>query len=152
MKRTQKPNHHKKKKSSSSTFRFVILLLIIAFLCVGITAMLYSSLIEEKPFEVKRLPYDFVVKDSVGINLDTDILHFGGGPAGSQLQRSLNLTSQNDAFVVITWQGEGDVGANKNDFLLLANYSQPVKFVLTIPEGLPNGNYTGEIIFSFFKP
>lgn len=152
MKRAPKPNHHKRKKPSSSTARLLILLVIIALLCVGITALIYTSVKEDSPFEVRRLPYDFVVKDSVGINLDTDIMHFGGGPHGSNLQRSLNLTSSRDAFVVITWQGEGDLTTNKNDFLLFADQAQSVRFVLFVSPDLEYGNHSGEIIFSFYEP
>jgi len=144
----KKQGDSQSKKDSS--LRLVVLLVIIAFLCVGITAMIYGSFIVKKPFEVQVLPYDFVVKNTVAFNLDTDIMHFGGSAPGRLLQRSLNLTSPKDALVHVDWSGDGVLVVDDNDFYLQESESKEIMFSLYIPSEIALGNYSGEIVFSFY--
>lgn len=98
------------------------------------------------------MDYDFVVKNSVGFNLDTDALHFGGSLPGSTSTRSMNLHVDRDSRVVISFEGPGDLVVDKNDFVVFANSSESLTFYLTTPVNMTYGNYSGIVTFSFFKP
>jgi len=142
----------KKSNKKNSVLRLVLILLIIALLCISITAMIYSSFLKKKPFETQSLSYEYKVKNHTSFNLDTDSLHFGGGVPSEILQRGLNITSPKDAFVVITWAGDGFLQLSDNNFYLNADEVKAMRFTLTIPEDAKQGNYTGKILFSFYEP
>lgn len=134
-----------RKKIFLVSFLIVVLVYSVALLLISLFS-LYS------PYRVEVINYDFVVKNAVGFNLDTDALHFGGSLPGSTSTRSMNLQVNQDSRVVITFDGPGDLVVDKNDFIVLANSSQPLTFYLTIPVNITEGNYSGTVTFNFFKP
>lgn len=148
MSKTQKKRSNKK----NPTLRLVLIVVIIALLCIGITAMIYSSFLKKSPFETQSLNYNYKVKNHSSFNLDTDSLHFGGGLPGAVLQRGLNITSPKDAFVLITWAGDGLMYVSDNDFYLNADEVKGIQFTMNIPQDAKQGNYTGKILFSFYEP
>jgi hypothetical protein len=122
---------------------------LIIIIIVGLVFTLVS-LARHSPVEVTSLPYTFKVKEKVGINLDTDKFHFGGGIPGTSLQRKLNITAPYDTTVHIDSKGPGSVLVNNNDFDLDANENKELLFTLVVPDDLPLGEYEGLIILSFY--
>ena len=105
--------------------------------------------IKNAPFEVKNLNYDFKVKQAIGLNVDTDILHMGGGPVGSVLERSIDISSPKDALVRIFVDGPGDLTVDKNNFLIRADDKINLTFSMLVPD-LPLGNYSGLVVLKFY--
>jgi hypothetical protein len=144
----------KKRKSCSnpnSRKKMFILSILIVLFIYGITMILITVFSFNNPYRVEDMTYDFVVKDRMGINLDSDYLHFGGGPAGIILQRSIIISSDQDSKVSVSWDGPGNLTVNKNNFPLKARLNESVLFYLAVPVDLEQGNYTGQIHFKFFK-
>ncbi len=106
---------------------------------------------EEEPFDIFILPYDFQVINEVGFVLDADILHFGGCNPGAKMVRDINLSSKKDARVNIVWSGPGDLIVSKNNFILEADTVEVITFTMYVPETLDYGNYSGEVVFSFYE-
>jgi len=137
---------HKKFFQNKKMILIVLLIIIIFFSALPI--IIYQT--TERPYLIQTLAYDFSVKESVGFMLDSDILHFGGGPVGSGLERGMNVTSKETALVKIYAQGQGDIVISDNDFMVYANQSHPLIFTLTVPT-LPFGTYNGTVYFEFYK-
>ena len=79
------------------------LLIVFAVLAILLLAFAITKTIIAKntPFEVRETAYDFKVKDGVGFNTDTDLIHLGGSNPGATLERVIHLTSSQDALVKI---------------------------------------------------
>lgn len=125
---------------------------LIVFLVYSVALLLISLVSLYSPYRVEVMNYDFVIKNGVGFDLDTDALHFGGSLPGSTLTRSMTLKTDKDSRVLITFEGPGDLVVDKNDFVLLSNSSEYLTFYLTTPLNITEGNYSGTVTFSFFKP
>lgn len=138
------------RSNSMSRKRVLIISILIILLVYGVSLLLISVFSMSAPYRVESMPYDFIVKDNIGFNLDSDYMHFGGGPNGATLERSMTLFSDRPAKVSITWEGEGNLNVNKNNFKIAPNVSESITFYLVIPEGLPPGNYSGLVFFRFF--
>lgn len=135
----------------TSINRIVVLLVLVVLVSSLTTIIVLKNFSKDVPHEIKRLPYDFKVTENVSFVLDTDALHFGGGPNGARLQRGLNITTSQDARVHISWDGEGDIIVSENNFYLLADQTKDLLFYLNIPLDLANGTYSGELIFEFYR-
>ena len=142
----------KPRSSPLSRKRILLFSIIIILLVYGVSMLLISIFSMSSPYRIEVMDYDFTVKDGIGINLDSDYLHFGGGPSGAFLERSISITSDMPAKVSISWEGPGDLSVDKNDFKIGANETTPVTFYLGIPENLSLGNYSGTVFLRFFKP
>ncbi len=144
---------HKKTNSTGRNKKLITIILVLVVLSIAFiaTAMYVQSVSRTKPFEVREMPYDFKVKPALGFNVDTDLIHMGGGPAGVTLTRNLTIRSEKDAIVKILMSGPGNLTVDKNNFLVSANTSTQVAFVMVVPQ-LPMGNYTGMVHLEFYNP
>jgi hypothetical protein len=125
--------------------------ILIVFAVVAVLVLLFVLLrpTPAQPFQVQTVPYDFVIKQSVGINADTDMLHFGGAPAGNSAIRLMSLSSPQDSLVKIRFQGPGSILVSDNNFILSAGENKDLNFTFTYPD-LPEGNYSGMVYFEFY--
>ncbi|MGE0793020.1 MAG: hypothetical protein AB7V77_02440 [Candidatus Woesearchaeota archaeon] len=134
-----------KHKTHKLLFYFFIFIVILTLIPI----LVYLSI--DKPFKVQYLEYDFKIKNQVGFMLDSDILHFGGAPQGSQLQRNITLSIAFPSIVKIGFEGPGNIISSDNNFYLEANKNKSLEFILTTPNE-PEGNYSGIIFIEFYKP
>ncbi len=134
--------------SVTSVVAFIILVVLLSSL---ITLLLFKFFHQPEPSSVEKLPYDFTVVNDVSFVLDTDALHFGGGPQGARLERGMNISVSQDSLVKISWDGPGNLIVSKNNFLLKAGKTEDLLFYLDIPSDLSLGNYSGEVIFKFYR-
>lgn len=147
---TKKKNVPKRKNSITSVTNIVLLIVVVVLVSSLVTLLVVKN-VSPKPYEIKRLAYDFEVTDAVSFKLDDDMFHFGGGPAGVRLQRGLNVTTSKDANLKISWIGDGNIVVSENDFLIYANESKDLLFYLDIPLDALEGSYSGELIFEFYR-
>ena len=139
--------------SSNKTPRSIISIIVLLVVVILISSLVTILIIKNqsaKPFDVKTLNYDFQVTPNVSFVLDSDILHFGGGPVGSRLQRSIDLSSSRTAIVKVSWVGDGELIISKNNFLVSADNPFNLSFYMDIPSNYSLGNYSGEIKFKFY--
>ena len=97
------------KRNSSPSVTRVVLLLAIIVVVSSLVTFLLLHFFNERPDEVKFIEYDYSVKERVGLVLDNDALHFGGGPPGARLQRSINLSTSKAARVHVSTDVESSL-------------------------------------------
>lgn len=149
VKRRKRSNHHKRRVGISRG-RLIIVLFMIALITVT-TTLFVQSLLNPVPYRVEVVPYDFRVKNDLGFNADTDLLHFGGAYAGSTLLRELLIEVQQPSRVFFSSDGPGQLSVNESGFSLLPNQTKTVEFSLFITSDLPLGNYSGEVYVWFYE-
>jgi hypothetical protein len=102
------------------------------------------------------MPFDFQIKAKmVGFNLDKDKLHFGEfSPGYASATRLINISNNFDFPVNVKGRvyglNAGDINFER-DFLLSPKEHKELTLVAVVPEGTPEGNYSGTIVFLFRK-
>ena len=98
---------------------------------------------------------DVIVSDHIGFNLDTDAMHFGLAlsPGGSKRKLDIKHNAEHALKVDITFIGEmADwVVSEENGFILEPDVVKPVEFIVSVPEGMEEREYTGKILIYFKK-
>jgi hypothetical protein len=104
--------------------------------------------------EYQELSVDFSVHPGVvGLNADTDALHFGSFAPGSSSRRSVVVEPAHNGRLVITFTGNASpyLSVDPNDFSLSKGSQARLTFVAAAPDGTPVGNYTGKAKFSIYR-
>lgn len=129
----------------------IMVLLSILLLGVGLTLFVYYGFYLK---EYHTVPYDFHVENRVvGMNVDTDALHFGTVSPGGNSRRVMTITPSSDSRLVINFVGDGAgyLSVDKNNLLVLQGKQINVTFRVTIPENASVGNYSGKARFFFYR-
>lgn len=101
---------------------------------------------------IEEILMDFEVDDYLGINADSDALHFGTVPPGNTGKRFISLKNDNTFPVRITITFKGDAGKYawaEPELLLSEGEARNITISVYVPEDLPYGNYTGTAYFTF---
>ena|SRR3989344_9458971 len=126
---------HQKKKN----IKTIIAYLLVAAITIVITTTIYYN-----NYTTTIVPYDYRTSNYIGINADTNMLHFGTGTPGSILQRAITITTNEAVYITITTD-HNYVYPTENNFLMKINTTKEITFYVTIPQQ-PPGNYSGKII------
>lgn len=125
----------KKKKGKKVTLIWVIIILIIIFL---ITFAYYNQ------GTADIIKFDYNVGDNIGINADSDKLHFGTGLPGSYLERILFMESEYRSIVTIKSSRE-EVYPSEAEFVIDKEESKKIKLIASIPPDAEKGIYKGKV-------
>jgi len=123
---------------------FVSLIIILVF-SAG-TVYIYNYL--HKP-EIIEIAMDLVVEDTkiIGVNPDTDALHFGTIPRKGSSTRKFNIANNKDYPLFINISLEGDfvqwINISKNNFILEPKESELIKFTVKVPGNAISKIYNG---------
>ncbi len=111
-------------------------------------------LFQMRPHSRKTIDAEVKVSDHVGFKLDTDKLYFGTITPGGSADRKVNISVPRDSYVVITMGGELKdwLRPKYNGFSLEADTQKAIKFTVHDPEKAEEGNYTGTVTFTFYRP
>lgn len=137
----------KKKKQEITKIIFVTLLILLA------TTMIYFTLKTYAVYSIKNiqtLNYTVNISDYVGLNLDSDKLHFGTVIPGGSSKRSMTLTTTQEGYVYVT---------SKNNWIQISNQGQYVntttpanfEFQINIPKNEEPQNIENKIKFYITK-
>jgi len=122
----------------------LILVVLVSIICIFSVLSLYYGVYL---VEVEDFPMDFHVGTRIGMNADTDALHFGTTLKGSKSSRKLFVHNNNDFPVVFAIYVDGNfsdwVELNQNMFELAPATNTSVSFVVTAPEDADYGRYEG---------
>lgn len=129
----------------------IILLLILVFLTISLTMLTYSFFVI---VDVKNVEMQVIVKSGrVGINLDTDKLWFGMISPGSSASREIELTNNKDYELETVLKPSGEIGDyvsfSENPAILKPHELKKVRVMLSLPETIAYGNYTGNLRIIF---
>jgi hypothetical protein len=132
-----------------STRNLIIFILLLFIVTSGLTALFYSFYIVK---DVKKMTMDLIVDDSgiLGINSDTDGLHFGTVPRKGSSTRKMIINHKEDYPVLVTIHSFGNFlewyNISDNNFVVEPNTDKEVKFTVKIPENATAGIYNGTVV------
>lgn len=120
-------------------------------LLAGIAFVLAVFIILSMPQEARyeEMKMDVKVADKIGINLDTDAIHFGGAVTGKGggSSRNFTYTNREPTTRIITFELQGDmakwVSISKMRLRLKANQSEELTASVNVPADASEGNYIG---------
>ncbi len=123
-------------KSRNILFLSLVIVLIFSLA----TTYFYNYL--HKP-EIIKIDMDLIVDDTkiIGINPDTDALHFGTVPRKGSSTRKFNIANNKDYPLFINISLEGNfvewINMSKNNFILEPRESELIAFTVKVPEDAP---------------
>ena len=126
--------------------RLILLIFVLIFIFTGATAFIYYYL--HKP-EIIMINMDLSVEDSniIGMNSDTDALHFGTFPRGSSSTRKLEIANNKDYLLFVNINISGNfaewVNISQNNFILMPKENVRIEFKATVPEDAAYKVYDG---------
>lgn len=133
------------------------------FFIYGLLAMILLVLIffiliinDESSNVIKYQELNATVKigNYVGINLDTDKLHFGTVTKSGYGERGITINSDEDGYVYITSQGNMANWlyiSNKSNLTIVKNSSVTIEFFLVPKDNAKEGIYEGVVRFYILK-
>lgn len=141
----------RKHKADNSKRNVILMFVLIAVICVSVTKFLYDSY---AIVEVRKIPMEVVVRDTLGMGFKDDVMMFGGIPPGASSEREMVIVNYKEIPMKVHIKFKGDMGQwvqeEENDFILKGNEEKRINFIVSIPDGTKNGEYKGETII-FFK-
>ena len=130
--------------------KFLVLLITIIVISSSLTYVLYK--IYYKKIIVSEFDMDITVpvENRVGLNIDSDAIHFGIVPRGGGSTRHVNLTNSEDYSVFIyVEKDEGLLSSivriDPNYFTLEGNGKEEIDVSVSVPADFEPGNYTGKV-------
>ncbi|NIA03889.1 MAG: hypothetical protein GWP09_00885 [Nitrospiraceae bacterium] len=143
-------------KIKMNLLRTVLILFFIVLVCnllifYSLKRHISSNNFNNNAKETKVPIYLDVMKPShIGVNRNTDALYFGGGPPGSILRASFNLTNYNENPLFINFEVDGRIKdwitLSINNFTLKPNETEKVNIIALIPEEVSMGKYNSTLI------
>ncbi|HLC55250.1 MAG TPA: hypothetical protein VJJ75_01820 [Candidatus Nanoarchaeia archaeon] len=119
--------------------KFIALCIIAAAIAIGSTLAIYNF-----RYTTEEIPFDATAGDYIGINADTDMLHFGTGYPRSTLERELRFKA--DAWTEVRISSTLPFAyAGVPTFVLAPGEERFVKVFVSLPES-KLGAYTGKFI------
>ncbi len=134
-----------------------LVLLSVLLLGVSLTLFAYYGFYLRGLFilEHQEMKVDFRVQQGIiGLDADTDALHFGTIAPGGSSERLMTVTPARDARLVITFAGDAApyLSVDKNDIRVVEGEPIELNFTVTLPGNMSDGNYTGEAKLYFYRP
>lgn len=152
MKKKQTQNQTKKNKSKdqeSGKYRYVLFIV----LTIIILAILFFTIkinLSEPIVDINKINYTINVSDYVGINLDTDKLHFGTLSPGGDGSRKITINSDLEGYVFITSARDDLIYVDRQG-VKLTDKPIHLDFIAAIPRNMSNQNIEGTLTFYVLK-
>jgi hypothetical protein len=129
-------------------------LIVFLFLVVGaaIGILFYANYMI---YDVRDIPASVLVSNHVGFNLTTDMLHFGRltSPGGSE--RFMVISNDYSQKLRVQIYSYGDIGdwiySKEPIFILEPHTQKQVTVGVNVPDGIPEGPYSGTIRLVFTR-
>lgn len=130
--------------------KLLIVLVIVIWLSSAVTYVLYKGYYRESIINEFDMDVEIIKGGFVGLNVDTDAIHFGVVTLGGGSIRGINLSNNKDydVFIYLTRDDSelsSIVNIDPNYFILKSSEERRVKVSIYPPEDFPVGNFTGKI-------
>lgn len=143
-----------KKKNLKKARMWILPIAVIALLAFLFLLAPKLALIKQETIgiDITVIPGDA----AVGINIDTDALHYGSFPAGFELYRIIGLTNERSDEVITKISFSGDIAPwmnlnTDNKLLVQPNTESEVIIYMTIPVDAEPGDYIGQLNIVYAK-
>lgn len=130
--------------------KLILLLIGLLLVFISLTSVFYLNFMIE---DVVSVPYNFRVEArTAGLDAGTDQLGFGTIPLGGSSERSLILSSDKDAQVLITTYGDGSELIHTNgSFYIAANENKTLFVSVIVPDNVEEKEYEGRLTAIFYR-
>jgi len=139
---------YKKNRFAFSIFLFSLLLILLS---LGLLFLGGS----EEPVQEFNLEVSFEVGDSLGFDVNKSALSFGRVPPGSDSSRGVRIDSDYSFPVRVLIFASEEVASylstSQESFVIEPGESAGIPFVLSIPEDMAMGNYSGNVKFELWR-
>ena len=130
--------------------KFLVLLITMIVIATSLTYVGYKSYYKKIIVSEFDMDITIPVEDMVGLNVDTDAIHFGIVPKGGGSTRHVNLTNSEDYGVFIYIEKDDSllssiVRIDPNYFTLESNGLESIDVAVSVPVDFEPGNYTGHV-------
>ena len=130
----------------------LVLAMWIVLIVVSVAYLVFDYVV---PLQVIIMPYDFVLTDKMGFNLDGDRLHFGSVCPICDVKRSVYVTNNHEIPVALQlhiFSSDGsDTSLNVTSKNVITSGSNATITIILVPTDLPTGTYEGTIQLQFRK-
>lgn len=130
----------------------IILFLLIIATCMIIIKFFYDSY---TIVEIRRIPVEVRVSETLGLGFKNDVMMFGGVPPGAASKREIVIVNYKNESLKVDIKFKGEMGrwveVESSNFVLGSNESRRIGFVISIPESAKEGEYKGEADIFFRK-
>ncbi|MBW2980862.1 hypothetical protein KY360_05590 [Candidatus Woesearchaeota archaeon] len=125
--------------------QLVVLIICVALLSISLTLLVHSF---HKIKHIEHIPMDVIVGTHLGMNIDTDALHFGMIGRNGCGNRNILVKHQYDSpvkvVIDVTGELEGWTWIEENDFILNKNGERKIEFKVCAPaDAILGKEYTG---------
>jgi len=128
-------------------------ILIFIGIIVGVSlALTYYSLFTIQ--EIRTIDADLNVNDYVGLNADTDALHFGTIRPGGSGIRSVHLKNTHSSAIEVNIFVKGDISklvVFQKKYNIAFNTTKNIAFTAKVPQNAQFRNYSGVAVFVIKK-
>ena len=130
--------------------KILMLLLITAILSVILTYFFYQS---AKIYSIKELKMDLIIGNYIGLNTDTDSIHFGTTLPGTSANREIVLNTDKNITVNLKLSGNisSFIQIPENNFILNKDMQKSIKLTSVIPLNATKGVYMGILRITFIN-
>lgn len=130
---------------------FSLFVLFISLVLLSLSAYLMFH----RPLSSFVLPVRFIVGDPIGLEINDSALTFGRTPPGTTLYRKILINNTHvfslNVRILINRTLADYVFTPRASFTLPPLASYEVPFILAVSSGTTAGNYSGDILFEFWK-
>ncbi len=141
-------NHKKLAKIVFITLIFVVLL-------IGLTSILVSKNLSERPIAISEINVSFMIGARIGLAVDTDMLNMGRIPPGNTAQRMFYLYPKEEpvqVYIELTPEIADYIKFTPNNFIMEPDVDNvSIKVILYNTDNLSYGNYTGKTTIYYFS-
>jgi len=135
-----------------TSMRLILAIVLVIFIGFGSALSVYYGFFFLK---ITEIDMDMTVADKIGINADTDALHFGRCFPGAESRRRIFISNKNDFPVVVNLRTEGSlakwVSVEETEFILNPYQNNSIDFVASPPQNAEFGTYEGISIVTVKK-
>ena len=126
------------------------MLITMIVISTAITYISYKSYYKKIIVSEFDMDAEIVESGNVGLNVDTDAIHFGIVPRDGGATRHINLTNSEEYGVFIYIEKDDSllssiVRINPNYFTLEGNGKEKIDVSVSVPDDFESGNYTGHV-------
>jgi len=131
---------------------YLIVLTVVISVIVAIVASRFIS--SNTAYGTIEIPMDLEVAKYVGINVDTDALHFGmiHPPGSARREFTIQNTFKKDMQFTITTKGNMAplTEVTESSFILKPGETKTVRFEVKITNSIEYGNYSGQATINYY--
>ena len=137
-----------------STKGKLLLLIVAAWLSSVITILAFQYFYTTSIYEIREVGMDVYVRNTPGLNVDSDALHFGIVPPGGSGRRTITIEND-DIANTVSIEAYGDIASwvyvSENDFYIAPSETRSIEVSVDVPGDTPVRSYRNGTLRLIFR-